>query len=287
MTRVWMYSLAASNDPDCVRCFVPWRVDDNLIFFGPCKKRIRERLRRELLTDCTHRKMSDNDEDVFIVGVNGGNPQCLRKIVWAGNLVEVMTFAEAHARLNGGRFVRLRKHPSSPLHVRPIMEQGEIVGYEHVSDEHSGRDKEKPYDSWVYDLSSNPGRDGVVVENDGQQNRMVICIDGNHEKVFDRDCCLLLENVFFASGHGIELDQVALGILRKAQPDEWGVDDYAVFGRETAGKAKGLRGTYLEITGNLAERFVKWLTEHSIMTVSDQHPERDKRRRHGCGRPRC
>ena len=166
--------------------------------------------------------MSDNDKDIFIVGVNGSNPQCIRKVVWAGKLVEVMTFAEAHAGLNGGKFARLRQHPSSPLHVQPIMDQREIVGYEHASDEHSGRDKKKPYDSWVYDLITNPGRDGVIVENDGQQDRKVICIDGNHGQVFDRDCCMLLENVFFASRHGVELDEVALDILRQAQPDERG-----------------------------------------------------------------
>ena len=38
MTQVWIYVVASSSDPDSVRCKVPWRVDGDLIFFGPCKK---------------------------------------------------------------------------------------------------------------------------------------------------------------------------------------------------------------------------------------------------------
>lgn len=287
MTRVWMYSLAASHDPDRVRCVVPWRVDENLIFFGPCKKRIRERMCRDFLGTNNHRRIGDKDEAIFIVGVNGSSQQRVRKIVWAGRLTEAMTFAEAQARLNGGGFVRLREHPSSPLHVQPIMETGQVVGYEHASEEHSDRGEDKPFDDWVYDLISNPGRDGVIVENDGQEDRKVFCIDGDHREAFDRDCCLLLESVFFACGQGIKLDEVALDLLRRAQPDASGVDDYAVFGREKSGKAKGLRGTYLEITGDLAERFAKWLAEHLGMAEENQDPEPAVHRRHGCGKSRC
>ena len=47
-----------------------------------------------------------------------------------------MTFAEADRLLKGDRFQELLKHPCSPLHVRPLVESGEVIGYEHVSEEH-------------------------------------------------------------------------------------------------------------------------------------------------------
>ena len=53
---------------------------------------------------------------------------------------------------------------------------------------------------------------------------------GSFAEAFDRDCCVLLENRFFARGQGIELDDQAVQILRDAQPDKPGIDNYAVFG---------------------------------------------------------
>src|SRR6266849_1262808 len=108
MMQVWIYTVSSSHHPDAVDCVVPWRVDDELIFFGPCKTRIRERLRNQYLRKGRNRhKVSD---DLFIVGVNGGNTEKIRKIIWAGKLCEVMTFAEANRCLSGDRFRTLRDH---------------------------------------------------------------------------------------------------------------------------------------------------------------------------------
>ena len=74
MAKVWMYVVGASNDPDSVKCAVPWQVDENLIFFGPCMKGrggIREPLRKKFLSpDCTHKTATD---DLFIFGINAVN----------------------------------------------------------------------------------------------------------------------------------------------------------------------------------------------------------------------
>jgi len=40
--KVFVYVVAASKNPDAVECVVPYRVNDDMIFFGPCKKRLRE-----------------------------------------------------------------------------------------------------------------------------------------------------------------------------------------------------------------------------------------------------
>src|SRR5436309_3477370 len=126
-----MYVLDSSKDPDNVRCVVPWMVDEDLIYFGPCKRRLRERLRKEYLVGgSTHSAVND---DLFIVSVNGSNAKKVRKVVSTGKVSEVMTFAEAAERLDADRFTELRDDQMSPLHVRPIIEGGKLVGYRHVS----------------------------------------------------------------------------------------------------------------------------------------------------------
>lgn len=262
MTQVLMYVVAASPDPDHVCCKVPWRVDEDLIFFGPCKKRIRELLRKNyLLPDKSH---SNVDKDIFIVGVNGSNSMQSRKVVWAGKLSEVMTFAEADKRMQGDRFLKLREHSSSPLHVRPMVENGELIGYEHVSNEHIEKDR------WVLDLVSNRANPSIQVEG-----RKIILQPGKTEQVFDRDCCMFLENLFFADRLGLEFDEEALEILRNAQPGKLGIGHYAIFGRQKKGNAEGLVGRYLQISGDLANRFVAWIENRSVEAATSKGCERN------------
>jgi hypothetical protein len=248
-----MYVVAASNHPDRVECPVPWRVDEREIFFGPCKKRIRERLRRQFLgPGVSHRQVSDGP---LMVGVNGNNVGQVRKIVFAGWVRQVMTFQEGSHRLVGDRYRALLDAVKSPLHVRPIVQNGKLIGYEHVSEEHL------ECGEWVEDLVSDP--DSPLVR---KQGRTLLVRNGSAWQAFDRDCCMVLENHFFAQGQegikGIKFDDEALNILRQAQPGTL-IDRYAIFGRAKNGTANGLRGTYLEIVGDLAETFIKWLGERT------------------------
>jgi hypothetical protein len=262
MTQIWMYSLAASTDPDHVSCVVPWLVDQDLIFFGPCKKRIRELLRRRFLGESiSHAPVT---EDLFIVGVNGSNQTRSRKIVWAGKLSEIMTFAEADRRLLGDRFRRLRDHRLSPLHVRPLFKNGELSGYEHVSDEHLKGEE------WVSDLVSHSAKANVQMEG-----KKLMLRQGTPWQAFDRDCCMMLKNLFFASGQGIEFDEEALEILRQAQRGKSGIDRYKIFGLTSSGQANGLRGTFLKIPDDLAKRFIAWLEDRSQKASKHQRSEKD------------
>jgi hypothetical protein len=198
----------------------------------------------------SHVEIGENTESIFIVGVNGSNQQGTRKVVWAGRLSEVMTFAKAQARLRGERFRQLREHPCSPLHVRPIEDSGKLIGYEHVSEEH------KKHDEWVSDLVSPKAMTNL--QREGQKR--ILLRQGSAWETFDRDCCMLLKNCFFAQGQGIAFDEEALDILRQAQrPKASEIGPYAVFGRTASGQANGLRGRFLEIPGNLANRFIAWL----------------------------
>ncbi len=195
MTQVWIYAVAASSDPDHVQCVVPWRVDDSLIFFGPCKKRIRELLREQYLQRSGHCTVTD---DLFIVGINGSNHVRSRKIVWTGQVTNVMTFSEAYRVMQDDRFRSLRQHPSSPLHVEPFVVDGQLAGYTHCSDEHS-KDN-----AWVFDLVSKLNH---RVRLEGHTLRL---LQGTMWDSFDRDCCMLLRNFFFAQGQGITFDSDSL-----------------------------------------------------------------------------
>jgi hypothetical protein len=251
-----MYVLDSSKDPDNVRCVVPWRVDEDLIYFGPCKRRLRERLRKEYLAGgCTYTTVND---DLYIVSVNGSNAKRIRKVVSAGKLSEVMTFAEAAGRIDGEQFSELRDNPMSPLHVRPVIEGGKLVGYRHVSFEHI-EDNE-----WIADLTSKPEKVGLT-------GRTIRLQPGALARdVFDRDCCMLLDNAFFAQGEGIQFDQEAVSILKAAQAGVTGIDDYAVFGVDSVGQANGLRGRFLEIEGNVADRFLAWLRDRARRVTARQ-----------------
>lgn len=256
MAQVWMYALGASSDPDCVRCEVPWRVDEKLIFFGPCMPDIRKRLRGIFLRpDCSRNTVT---EDLFIVGVNAIKEVKKRKIVWWGRLSEVMTFAEADRRLSGDRFKKLREHKCSPLHVQPVVEAGELVGYKHVSKLHKDEDKGN-VPKWVKDLVSDWPNPHVFLDGQKLKRRH----GTTPWQTFDRDCCMLLENRFFALGKGIqpgiEFDKEALDILREAQHKKSHIDDPAIFGRDDNGKIIGLRRWGLKIPANLTIRFVAWL----------------------------
>jgi hypothetical protein len=209
--------------------------------------------------------------DHVIVGVNAGyeNEQGnrIRKIIWAGKLIEVMTFAEAHERLAAARFQNLRKDPESPLLVRPQFEKGILVGYKHVSQLHEENENAKPHKKWVYDLTSDPKALGVRVI--GNQIRLdgVSAWDG-----FDRDCCMLLKRISFAKGRerGIKIEGTALAILRKEQPGR-GVNEYAIFGKTANGKVNGLRNNYRTLKGKQAERFIAWLSERARKARKRSH----------------
>lgn len=189
----------------------------------------------------------------------------------AGKLSEVMTFAEASTRLDGDRFEEMREHEMSPLHVRPVLAGGKLVGYRHVSDEHIDED------DWIGDLTSKPEK----VSHTGRTIRLQ---PGTAAKdVFDRDCCMLLDNLFFAQGEGVQIDAEAVAILKSAQPSVRGIDDYAVFGVVALGQANGLRGRFLEIEGKAADRFVAWLTDRAGRVAARRVGDRETSTKEACG----
>lgn len=254
MTRLFLYVVASSKNPDQIECVVPYQINDRLIFFGPCKKRLRERLRNEYLKQADE---LEPQEDVFIVGVNGSNSQKVRKIVWVGHIRRLMTYETAFHTLSTPEFQAMRTHSYSPLHLKPLYDlAGEFLGYEHVSREHEG--------FWHLDI--------LAINNHPQvqasPKQLLLRPDAQRHEVFIRDCSLLCDNLFFANGNGLTITPEIIQLLSEAQPGKK-IDAYALFGYRSNGSVEGLTGKYLEMTGQSAERFIS-LIKSNPPTLSKQ-----------------
>ena len=245
MTHVFCYIVAASKNPDAVECPVPYRIDDMEVFFGPCKKSLREWMRNHYLSEST--ESTESADDVYVVGFNGSNSSRIRKILWIGKLTRVLTFSAAwHLTEHDRRYEQMRAWRASPLHVGPVIERGRLVGYEHRSEMHA--------DNWVMDLMRSGGSPNVTVSG----NRLMLRKHASAWQGFPRDVCMFFQNMFFADGCGIAIDDDFVSILQAAQPRH-NVDDYAVFGYRADGTADGKTGSYLHLTGERAGELVDWV----------------------------
>jgi hypothetical protein len=256
------YILKASKSTDKIDCPVPCLLGKNLIFFGSCKKRIRERFYKDYLINSKTGRVSINDE-IYILGFNSSNEEHERKIVWFGKLNEVFTYEKAWEVVKSqNRSEKILEMSECPLNLYPIYDdknQKKFIGYELYGTLHD--DEEKYWITDVVPKKYSPLRGNLYTEEiykDGKK-RIILKKQEEREKIFLRDCCFTCKKIFIVGGgvKGIEIDKDILKIFKEAQPKETGVDDYYVFGqdfgKDNIYRAKGRRGSYLEISDNLAE----------------------------------
>lgn len=236
--RVFLYIQSVSRDPNTCEQSVPLELDNNEVFFGPCKRHLRALLREECLGP--GRREPKPREETYLVGLNGYNRSRIRKMIWVGRVKRVMTFGEAYRGL--ATHAAVRRVVPSPLHVRGLYRGGRFVGYEHVSGYHGK--------AWASDLTSRRRR--------ATGRRLVAPATMDPSRFFDRDACLILENIFFAHGQGIRLDEEVMRVLSERQYPRK-IDTWAVFGKRRNGTADGLTGRWLLIGGTLANRLVRLL----------------------------
>lgn len=287
MTKLYLYIVASSKNPDTVTCPVPSISDcKTQIFFGPCKKRLREKLREDYLRTGTHnppyyenflfeKNTGNHEEDIslnkdnneldkkkhkiYIIGINGGQP---KKIVWCGRIFRVMTFAKAYGLINENeyevKFSNMLKRKDNPLHVKPYYdEENKLKGYELISEEH------KKNDLWMWDLmkpTKENKKRGLPIDG-----KLSLKPNEDPYKIFDRDCCFLCENIFWATetgGGGIVINDEMLCLLKKHQKligNAITVNSNAPFGKRKNGSIYGLTGNHLEFEGDEAEKFIAYL----------------------------
>ena len=241
--KVFLYILAASSDPNNVECLVPYLVNEKEIFFGPCKRLLRQELKDRYLKNSSE---SILEEEVIIIGFNGSNQEQVRNVVWAGRVGRLLTYETAYMSLIEDDYQLMREKKDSPLHLKPLYDNtGKFQGYEHISLLHNKRD------GWVRDLTriDNP----YIKRND---NQLLLMPYADRNQAFHRDCCIVLENIFFANGVGIPISKEIVDILVEVQSDREGISEYAIFGRRVDGSADGRAGRWLEISGDNANKLL-------------------------------
>jgi len=262
-SRLYLYVLGASTSTKKVRCTVPWELNESTIFFGPCKKRIRVRLRRKYLDN--NLNYARVQEKVYLAAFNAGT-NGPKHLMWAGRVREIMTFSQAYKRFTEQKddldVEDMLIHPCSPIHVKPVpADDGPVEGYLHISEEHTENN------DWIMDLV------GFRRPKHAKRNGKTLWRreKGDHFKAFPRDACMVLDNIFFASNGGIPLDYDGVNTLRDFQTKDMNEADKqrigdtiqveSPFGRTATDAVEGLRGRHLEMTGKHADRFIAWVKE--------------------------
>lgn len=261
--KLFLYILSASSNQNYVECLVPYLVNEKELFFGPCKRLLRKNLKDKYLKTSSDLFL---EEDVFVIGFNGSNREKKRKIVWAGRITKLMTFETAYLSLISEDYQKMRERNDSPLHLKPLYDDtGKFLGYEHISLMHINND------GWIRDLirTENPQ---IIREG----NKLLFKPFSDRNQAFPRDCCILLDNIFFANGSGITINKEMVDTLIEVQPEREGISDYSIFGLRVDGSADGRTGRWLEISGNNAQKFfdllkLELLTVQSRKTLNDIH----------------
>ena len=250
--KVYLYILGACSNPDKIpeNC-VPFKIDEELIFFGPCKRRLREKFykdSKELLRAQGERDVSE--KGLYLVGFNASNPQKRRKIVWCGKVTRVMTFERAfHLMISNPRFKDLLERRDSQLHLEPVYDGGDLKGYKLRSNFHI-RKKE-----WVRDLTSKERDHRMEIT----RKSLILKNPEERWELLNRDACFFCENIFFAEEQGIEIKSGILDILQEEDPS---ADEYHIFG-----KGRYFTGRWKKLEGDRAERFVKEIKKRTSLST--------------------
>ena len=254
--KVFCYVLGSSTNPDKVECVVPYKIDEECIFFGPCMKSLRRGLYEGYLQNLDGGECDVSNEELYIVGFNGLNAKRIRKIVWVGKITKIMTFERAYNLMTSEehkeKYEKMFNHPYSPLHVKPVYENNEFIGYKLRSKEHAENNE------WVKDIINNcKNNPNVVIEN----AYLKLKDPSKRKEIFIQDACFLCENIFFAVKKGIEIDEDILDILKKVRQRN-DIDKECIVGRDANGNCIALRHP-LEIEGDLAKKFIEHIMEKS------------------------
>jgi len=267
--RLYCYILRVSGDPDNITCFVPFKVNEKLIFFGPCKKRLRKNLCDEF-SIIKQGNFNVSDKKIYVMGLNGYNNKGKRKIVWFGKIKEIFTFEHAYKRyFKKKEFQFLVNHNCSPLHVEPMYTNNDFQGYKLISKMHDKNNE------WIEDIAGK-NNNGITINS-----KCFHLKDGYSRDILRRDCCFICENIFFAEGKGIDIGNDLLHLFREVQDIE--IDNYAVFGRDIKNNAIGKCGSYLQIDDDsIINEFITLLEKKSKSTLKSKSYLDHSEKNHSC-----
>ncbi|MEJ2249558.1 MAG: hypothetical protein P8Y97_07855 [Candidatus Lokiarchaeota archaeon] len=95
--RLYLYILGSDNEEDRIKTAVPYKINENELFFGPCKKGIREELWKEFLKGNREKvNLEEKNIEIYLVGINPAKVKNKpRKLLFAGKIKEIFTFKAA------------------------------------------------------------------------------------------------------------------------------------------------------------------------------------------------
>ena len=166
-TLLYIYILGICNRENYIRGVVPFRINKEEIFYGPCKKL----MRGEIKSLWEERKNEKSKmPKIYLMGINpttnSKKPQDNmslkpRKILFAGEVLEIFTFKEAwdhydqiiSTSLNEDYKQKVKKMRTgiesekgtfeSPLHLEPYLnDNGILTGYKHRTNMHKRENKQ-------------------------------------------------------------------------------------------------------------------------------------------------
>jgi hypothetical protein len=255
--KAYVYVVAAAGtDPRTIKCPVPWPVDEQEIFFGACKKQMRREFRQRFLV----RGLTDAipDEELWLIGLYPPLDDRARNVLFAGKVTRVMTFARAYESLTADRYSDMRRglradmRGVSPLHLKPIYEAKNLIGYEHRLLMHRAKR------AWASDVAP---KNSSRIEIDGR--RVLVRKGLSAREAFTLDATLVLETLFWGPQHAVlQVDADAVDIFQRAQPRA-GVTARNPLGTTSSGAADGKRGRYLPLEDRLAGNLVDWIRQHA------------------------
>lgn len=198
-TYVYIYILGDDNEWNYISTFVPFKINNKEIFFGPCKKPIRQKLRKKILKKNKNIYLEDNDYEIYIIGINPAKKDDIRKFLFAAKITEIFTFQYAwhyyheRAEIKHDQDVRNMingREGKSPLHLKPIPinKNAKLIGYEHYLHLHDG--------DWIEDITSK--KLNKVYYNQIIKKNYIEKKFKNIELEFNRDCCFSAENIFLS-----------------------------------------------------------------------------------------
>lgn len=223
---LYFYTMGIGNNFDSINSLVPYQINKEKLFFGPCKVEIRKEINKKWIN--VNKNINDLP-NIFLVGVSPtknkfkNNP---KNILYAGKITKIFTFEEAWnyydqikndnnehldykakimKMINGGE-----KSKESPLFLEPIIEN-EKTYYKHRTEMHKNR--------WKKDLLSTSKRKKYVLK---YGKIPINKIQRFNDFMFDLDCCFELTNIHFShkkEPQPVEFDNNMLELIKNGLSD--------------------------------------------------------------------
>jgi len=124
-------------------------------------------------------------------------------------------------------------------------------GYELRSTYHTSK--------WFNDIAGDKSKLNIINEKTIQLKNFE-----DRWEVFDKDCCLLFENLFSAEGEGLEIDNEILNIFKEhpklSSRSDTITSRYFIYGKKKdSNSAIGLQGKGLKFKGALSQKLLDYI----------------------------